>query len=67
MTWWATCASPAAGLRAGRGPRPDRTLDPHPGAGLPVVTLPSYRPWMTGALVYPDVFWALDAVGLRRG
>jgi putative acetyltransferase len=38
-----------------------------PGPAFQVVTLPSYRPWMTGALVYPDVFWALDAVGLRQG
>lgn len=29
------------------------------------VLLPSYRPWMTGALVYPDVFWENDSVGLR--
>ena len=27
--------------------------------------LPRYEPWMTGALVYPDVFWRFDAVGLR--
>lgn len=27
--------------------------------------LPSYEPWMTGTLVYPDVFWQHDAVGLR--
>ena len=30
-----------------------------------VVTLPAYEPWMTGALVYPDIFWRFDAVGLR--
>lgn len=29
------------------------------------VLLPSYQPWMTGALVYPDVFWEHDSVGLR--
>ena len=26
---------------------------------------PAYRPDLTGALVYPDVFWRHDAVGLR--
>lgn len=30
------------------------------------VLLPSYEPWMTGALVYPDVFWEHDSVGLRE-
>lgn len=30
-----------------------------------VYRLPAYEPWMTGALVYPDVFWRADAVGLR--
>ena len=29
-------------------------------------TLPGYeQDWMTGALVYPDVWWRHDAVGLR--
>lgn len=36
-----------------------------PEPAFQVVTLPAYEPWMTGALVYPDVFWANDAVGLR--
>ena len=27
--------------------------------------LPSYEPWMTGTLVYPDAVWRADAVGLR--
>jgi putative acetyltransferase len=27
--------------------------------------LPSYEPWMTGALVYSDAVWRVDAVGLR--
>lgn len=36
-----------------------------PGPAFQVVTLPSYQPWMRGALVYPDVFWANDSVGLR--
>jgi putative acetyltransferase len=30
------------------------------------VELPAYEPWMTGTLVYPDVFWEHDAVGLRN-
>jgi putative acetyltransferase len=30
-----------------------------------VYRLPSYEPWMTGTLVYPDAFWRSDAVGLR--
>jgi putative acetyltransferase len=30
-----------------------------------VYPLPSYVPWMTGTLVYPDAFWRCDAVGLR--
>jgi putative acetyltransferase len=30
-----------------------------------VVTLPAYEPWMTGALVYAEQFWAFDCVGLR--
>lgn len=27
--------------------------------------LPSYKPSIEGALVYPDTFWELDSVGLR--
>ena len=37
-----------------------------PPAAFQFVALPSYEPWMTGALVYPDVFWEHDAVGLRE-
>jgi putative acetyltransferase len=29
------------------------------------VPLPGWEPWMRGALVYPETFWALDCVGLR--
>jgi putative acetyltransferase len=29
------------------------------------VTLPAWEAWMTGALVYPEAFWLMDAVGLR--
>ncbi len=36
-----------------------------PDAACQVVTLTAYRPWMTGALVYSDRFWAMDCVGLR--
>ena len=36
-----------------------------PPAAFMVYSLPAYEPWMTGALVYPDVFWRQDAVGLR--
>ena len=43
--------------------KPSRRI---PDAAFQVVPLPGYRPWMTGALVYPDVFWRHDAVGLRE-
>lgn len=36
-----------------------------PPAAFQYVALPSYDPSMTGALVYPDVFWEHDSVGLR--
>lgn len=36
-----------------------------PDAAFQVVTLAAYEPWMTGALVYADRFWAFDCVGLR--
>jgi putative acetyltransferase len=36
-----------------------------PAAAFQAVGLPSFSRWMTGALVYPDVFWRHDAVGLR--
>jgi putative acetyltransferase len=36
-----------------------------PDAACQVVTLSAFEPWMTGALVYADRFWALDCVGLR--
>ena len=29
------------------------------------VRLPAHEPWMHGRVVYPDVFWRHDAVGLR--
>ena len=36
-----------------------------PDAAFQVVVLPGFEPWMTGALVYCDPFWAMDCVGLR--
>lgn len=37
-----------------------------PAPAFQVATLPGYdQAWMSGALVYPDVFWRHDCVGLR--
>ncbi len=36
-----------------------------PERGFQVVLLPAWQAWMTGALVYPEAFWALDFAGLR--
>jgi putative acetyltransferase len=36
---------------------------PEPACQL--VRLPAWESWMTGRIVYPDVFWRLDCVGLR--
>jgi len=36
-----------------------------PPAAFQVFVLPSYHSSVSGALVYPDVFWRHDAVGLR--
>ncbi len=36
-----------------------------PAPAFQVIRRPTYEAWMTGALVYPDVFWVHDAVGLR--
>jgi putative acetyltransferase len=36
-----------------------------PDAAFQALRLPSYKPWMTGTLVYSDTFWRHDAVGLR--
>jgi putative acetyltransferase len=38
-----------------------------PDAAFQVVRLPAYQPWMTGTLVYAQVFWDHDLVGLRDG
>jgi putative acetyltransferase len=37
-----------------------------PAAAFQVVLLDAYEPWMTGALVYCEAFWAHDCVGLRE-
>lgn len=37
-----------------------------PDEAFMVLRLPSYESWMTGTLVYSDVFWRHDAVGLRE-
>lgn len=36
-----------------------------PDPAFQVALLPSHEPWMTGALVYCEAFWAHDCVGLR--
>lgn len=36
-----------------------------PEPAFQVALLESHEPWMSGALVYCDPFWALDCVGLR--
>ena len=36
-----------------------------PAPAFQVAFLSAYEPWMTGTLVYSEVFWALDCVGLR--
>lgn len=42
--------------------RPSRRI---PGPACQVRLLRAHEPWMTGRLVYPDVWWRLDLVGLR--
>ena len=37
-----------------------------PPAAFMAYRLPAYEPWMRGTLVYPDVFWRQDAVGMRE-
>ncbi|HEY3560315.1 MAG TPA: N-acetyltransferase [Kribbella sp.] len=36
-----------------------------PDAAFQAIRLPTYKPWMTGTLVYSEPFWHHDAVGLR--
>ena len=42
--------------------RPSRRI---PDPACQVLLLSGHEPWMTGRLVYPDVWWRLDLVGLR--
>lgn len=42
--------------------RPSRRI---PEPACQVLLLRGHEPWMTGRLVYPDVWWRLDLVGLR--
>ncbi len=42
--------------------RPSRRI---PEPACQVILLSTHEPWMTGRLVYPDVWWRLDLVGLR--
>lgn len=37
-----------------------------PDRAFQVATLAAWRPWMTGAFVYPETFWVHDCVGLRE-
>lgn len=36
-----------------------------PGPAFQMVALPAHEPWMTGRVVYRDVWWEHDATGLR--
>ncbi len=45
------------------GVTPPSTRIPAP--ACQAVPLPGWQPWMRGALVYAETFWALDCVGLR--
>lgn len=36
-----------------------------PDPAFPCVLLAAYERWMTDTLVYPEIFWRHDAVGLR--
>jgi len=42
--------------------RPSRRI---PEPACQVMLLSAHGPWLTGRLVYPDVWWRLDLVGLR--
>jgi putative acetyltransferase len=37
-----------------------------PEEGFQARPLSSYEPWMTGTMVYPDLWWRYDLVGLRE-
>jgi putative acetyltransferase len=53
----------ARGATPGFSPPSERIPD----RAFQVATLTSWEPWMTGALVYCELFWQHDAVGLRPG
>lgn len=60
---------PAYYSRLGWEPAGDHGFT-RPSARIPerafqVTLLAAHEPWMTGALIYADRFWALDCVGLR--
>ena len=60
---------PAYYARLGWRPASELGVTP-PSARIPepafqAVPLPAWEPWMRGALVYADTFWAFDCVGLR--
>jgi putative acetyltransferase len=54
------------GFRAGSelGLRRPSLRIPEP--GFQAALLSRHAPWMTGTMVYPDVWWRHDAVGLRE-
>lgn len=43
----------------------DRPSERIPAPAFQVAVLGAHEEWMTGRLVYPEAFWALDCVGLR--
>ena len=53
------------GFESGRGHGFTQPSVRIPDAAFQVVLLPAYEAWMSGALVYNEVFWAYDSVGLR--
>ena len=60
---------PAYYARLGWRPASELGVTP-PSARIPepacqALPLPGWEPWMRGALVYAETFWALDCVGLR--
>jgi putative acetyltransferase len=40
-------------------------LERTPRAAFQVVVFEAHEPWMTGQLIYPDLWWRYDAAGLR--
>ncbi len=55
----------ARGWDAASDHRLDRPSVRIPDQACRVMLLPAHEPWMTGRLVYPDVWWRRDLVGLR--